>query len=451
MNLIAKFIGRHLTNEPNLVKIVNNIGWLFFDKILRMGIGFFLGVWIARYLGPEQFGLFNYANAYVALFGAIATCGLNGIVVKDLVILPKNANVTLGTAFVLQFISGLVALLLIVGSIAWIRPDDDLCKAMVAIFGVSLVFQSSVVIKYWFESQVQSRYAVWVENGLFLVVALIKIGMIHIQAPLIAFVWVVLFEAILVAIGLFFLYIWKTEGLKYWSVSLKRAKSLLSDSWPLVLSSISIMIYMRIDQIMLGEIVGAEAVGIYSAALRISEVWYIIPIIIVASIFPMIIKSKKNNEALYKNRIQNLLNFMTTLAVVIAVSVTLIANLLIVTLYGKQYDNAAQILIIHIWACPFIFAGVVGSSWYLVENLQRLIFYRTATGAILNIILNFILIPIYGPSGAAFATVISQVLASYILDAFSTKSYPMFVMKTKALFFGLPLVLIELIKKTKLK
>jgi len=408
------------------------MSWLFFDKALRMGVGLFVGVWIARYLGPEQYGLLNYAMAFVALFGAFSTLGLQGIVVRDLVKEPEDTNSTLGTAFILQLAGAAVTVALIVVAIGWMRPDDDLTKLMVAILGAALIFRSSAVVKYWFESQVQSRYVVWVENGIFLFMAAIKIGLILSKASLIAFVWVVLVEAIIVAIGLFAIYIRRTKALYQWSASLSRAKNLLRDSWPLILSGIAVAIYMRIDQIMLGEMIGPEAVGVYSAALRISEVWNMVPMVIVASLFPTIIETKKNNQALYIKRIQQLFNLMVVISFSIALVITMSGDWLINFLFGQRYTEAASVLVIHIWTGLFVFLGVASGRWYILEGLQRLAFYRTALGAIVNIIMNIFLIPKYGVVGAAWATVMANASAAYIFDLSNPKTRVMFYMKSRS-------------------
>lgn len=397
-----------------------------------MGVGLFVGVWIARYLGPEQYGLLNYAMAFVALFGAFSTLGLQGIVVRDLVKEPEDTNSTLGTAFILQLAGAAVTVALIVVAIGWMRPDDDLTKLMVAILGAALIFRSSAVVKYWFESQVQSRYVVWVENGIFLFMAAIKIGLILSKASLIAFVWVVLVEAIIVAIGLFAIYIRRTKALYQWSASLSRAKNLLRDSWPLILSGIAVAIYMRIDQIMLGEMIGPEAVGVYSAALRISEVWNMVPMVIVASLFPTIIETKKNNQALYIKRIQQLFNLMVVISFSIALVITMSGDWLINFLFGQRYTEAASVLVIHIWTGLFVFLGVASGRWYILEGLQRLAFYRTALGAIVNIIMNIFLIPKYGVVGAAWATVMANASAAYIFDLSNPKTRVMFYMKSRS-------------------
>lgn len=401
-----------------------------------MGAGLAVGIWLARYLGPEQYGLLNYAMAFVALFSAVATLGLNDIVVRDLISDPENSHTTLGTAFVLQMAGALTAMGLSFAVIVWLRPQDGLIKAMIVILAGVMIFKSSEVIKYWFESRVQSRYVIWVENGFFLLAASIKVALILSHAPLIAFVWTVLLEAIFVASGFFVIYVSQTNALTHWKVSLSRAKSLMRASWPLALSGIAIMVYMRIDQIMLGEMLGDEAVGVYSAALRVSEVWYMIPTIITASVFPAIIESKKKSEVIYQTRVQGLLNLMASIALVIALVVSFCSNWMIELLFGGYYADAAPVLMVHIWAGLFVFLGGAGNKWYLAEDIQHLILYRTVAGAIVNVFINLALIPSYGALGAAIATVVSYAISAYFLDAFSKKTRVMFVYKTLAILAG---------------
>jgi len=433
MNLLPAFIHRRIAHRPNLVKIVDNIGWLFVDKVLRMGVGLFVGVWVARYLGPEQFGLLSFATAFVGLFGAIAGLGLQGIVVRDIVRDPSRKEDTLGTAALLQFIGGLLAYGLILATIFWLRPDDALAKALVAILGSTMLFKASEVAVYWFESQVLSKYTVWVQNGSFLVFAAIKIVLILNNAPLIAFASVIMAEALMVALLMLVMLGLRGPRLRHLRITLARAKALLADSWPLLLSGIAIVIYMKIDQIMLGQMVGDEAVGIYSAAVRISEVWYFIPMMIVASVFPAILEAKKRSEAQYYQRLQHLYDLMVWLSVAVALPMTFLSTPIVTLLFGENFSASGTVLAIHIWASVFVFLGVASGKWFLAENRQMLSFYRAALGAVVNIILNFLLIADYGPVGAAVATVISQATAAFLFDAVQPVTREMFLMKIKSM------------------
>jgi O-antigen/teichoic acid export membrane protein len=433
VNIVPNFVRRRLAHRPNLLKIVDNIGWLLMDKILRMGVGLLLGVWIARYLGPEQFGQINFATAFVGLFGAIAGLGLQSIVIRDIVNDPDNAKLTLGTAGVLHTIGGLLAFVLALGFIAYLRPDDVIARSIVAILGSAMLFKFSDVAVYWFESQVQSKYIVLVQNCAFLIFAVVKVGLILNMSSLTAFVWTIMAEALLVAILMLLTLGIHGQMLRQFRFTLKRAKELLTDSWPLLLSGFAIMIYMKIDQIMLGQLIGDEAVGVYSAAVRISEVWYFIPMMILTSVFPSILEAKKKSEVLFYQRLQSLFDLMTLISIPVAIAMTVLSSFVIEALYGNAYHDAAIVLAIHIWASVFVFLGVASSNWYLVENLQKLMFIRTAISSVINIGLNFLLIPKYGVIGAAVATVITQALGTLVYDNFRKDTKKLFYMKLASL------------------
>lgn len=397
-----------------------------------MGVGLLVGVWIARYLGPEQFGLLSFALALSGMFGAIATLGLQGIVVRDIVRNPESARLTLGTAAVLQLVGGLVSFLLILVTIAYLRPDDALARTVVAILGALMLFKASEIAVYWFESQVQSKYTVWVQNSVFLVFAVVKVGLILLEAPLTAFVWAMLAEAAVVAAILLLVLNLRGPTLAQLQASFGRARSLLADSWPLILSGIAVMVYMKIDQIMLGIMIGDEAVGIYTAAVRISEVWYFIPMVIVASVFPAIIEAKKHSAELYRARLQKLYDLMVVISIAVALPMTFLSYYVITLLFGEAFAEAGAVLAIHIWASVFVFLGVASSQWFLIENKQILGLQRVVLGAIINVILNFALIPAYGVIGAAIATVFSQLIAAFGFDVLQSITRPMFAMKVRS-------------------
>jgi len=433
MNFISSFIHRRIGHRPNLVKIVHNIGWLFFDKILRMGVGFFVGVWIVRYLGPEQFGLLSFAAAFVGLFGAFVSLGLQSIAVRDIVRNLDCAPETLGITAILQLISGTAAYLIVLIAIAYLRPDDSIARTIVAILGSTMLLKASEISVYWFESQVLSKYTVWVQNVVFLVFAAVKVILILQQASLIAFVWTMLAEAVVVAIIL--LGVMSKYGLLLTKlrINIKRAKSLLKDSWPLLLSGIAVTLYMKIDQIMLGHMIGDEAVGVYSAALRISEVWYFIPMVIVASTFPAILESKKRSEKQYYARLQKLFDLMVVISIGLALPMTFLSTPIVTLLFGEAYRDAGIILSIHIWAAVFVFLGVASSQWIIAEGRQMLSLQRTVIGAFVNVALNLLLIPVCGAVGAALATVISYSVAAFFADVLYKETRKIFSMKVRAL------------------
>ncbi|MDJ0673960.1 MAG: flippase [Calothrix sp. MO_167.B42] len=415
--------------------IIANTGWLFADRLLRMGINLIVVIWVARYLGVQQYGLYNYAIAFITLFSPLATLGLDNIVIRDLVNDSSNKEKILGTAFCLKVLGGFASLLLAVSCIVFLHQDDILTIWIVSILGVAGVIEAVETIDFWFQSQVQSKYAVFARNIAFIVIALVKISLIQMQAPLIAFVWAALAEISLAGIGLAIAYRLKGFSIRLWRWSSSLAKTLLKESWPLILSGFTIMIYMKIDQIMLGKMLDDSAVGFYSAATRISEIWYFIPTAIVASVSPSIYEAKENDARLYNRRIKQLLRLMVLLSVAIAIPMTFLSGTIITLLFGNGYIAAKTVLSIHIWASLFVFMGVATSPWFIAENLTHLSLRRTLIGAVTNVILNILLIPTYGGIGAAIATVVAQAFASFFSNILHQETRKLFIIQIQSLAF----------------
>jgi len=230
------------------------------------------------------------------------------------------------------------------------------------------------------------------------------------------------------------------------SVSLTRTQILLRDSWPLLLSSIAVVVYMKIDQIMLGQMVGDEAVGIYSAAVRVSEVWYFIPTTIVASVFPAILNARSRSKEEYYKKMQQLFDLMLLLSICIALPMTFLSESVVRILFGEAYLAASTVLTIHIWTSIFVFLGVVSSKWFIAEDKQILSLQRTIIGALFNIFLNFLLIPQLGMFGAAFSTLLAQFIVGLLSDIFQKETRSIFIMKIKSFNLFSSIKRMELIK-----
>jgi len=430
---LPDFLRNRLESRQNLQKILTNTVWLFADRILRMGFGLVVGVWVARYLGPEQFGLFSYVLAFVALFGVFATLGLDDIVVRDIVRNPSDKDEILGATFSLKLLGGLVGILLTTAGILLLRPNDRLTHSMVAIIASGLIFQSFDTISFWFQSQVQIKYVVYAKNGAFILIALAKVGLILSHASLIAFAWAALAEIILGAVGLTLAYGANGHLVRAWRGSIARARSLLTDSWPLILAGLAIVVYMKIDQIMLGEMLGNQAVGLYSAATRISEIWYFIPVAIVSSASPSIVEAKAISDSLYYQKVDKLFRLMAVLAFSIVIPMTFFSGHIIDLLYGPEFAGAGSVLAIHIWAAVFVFLGVAQGPWTVNEGLMKLSLQRTVIGAVANVVLNLLLIPRIGVVGAAISTLIAQALSSCILNRFDRRTRRIFTLQMRAL------------------
>ena len=263
--------------------LIGNLVWLLTDQILPMGLGLLVGVWLASYLGLTQFGLLNYAIGLVSLFASAATMGLDTLVVRDIARDPECQEETLGNAFILQLAGGIITLLLAVTAMALVNPKDGLTLWLVGIVAAGTIFQSFETINFCFQSQVQSQYTAVAKNSVSLLVAGIRIGLILVQAAVIAFAWVTLAEVALAGLAIALLYQSRGNNFKLWRVSWQRGKQLLQESGPLVLSSLAIFIYSKIDMIMLGSVDKTE-LGYYAAAVKLSEICYFWPLIIASYI-----------------------------------------------------------------------------------------------------------------------------------------------------------------------
>lgn len=397
-----------------------------------MVVALFVGVYVARYLGPVKFGILNYAISFIGLFSAIATLGLDGIVIRNLVQSPEERERLLGTAFTLKVVGSLLLVVLVLVALQ-MTSSDKFTKALVLIIAAGMLFQSLYVIDFYFQSRVLAKFTSYAHLCSLFVSSITKLGLIAGKASLVWFAWVVVLENAVLAIVLVLIYRKQSLKISQWRLEKKLAIDLLRDSWPLILSGMVVMVYMRIDQVMIKEMLDSEAVGNYAAAVRLSEAWYFVPAAVSSSLFPAIINAKKVSEDLYCARLQKLYSLMVWVAIAIAVPTTFAAEPVIRFLFGGEYNAAAGVLKIHIWAGIFVFLGVASGKWLLTEGLYLLSFYRTFVGALLNIIFNFYMIPLYNIQGAAMGTLLANAIAAYLFDIFKTETRVAFKMKTKAM------------------
>lgn len=438
---LPAFVCKKLEGRHDLQKVIGNIGWLFFDKIIRMGVGLIVGVWVARYLGPEQYGKFNYALAFVALFSAFSNLGLDSIVIREIVRDPECTDETLGTAFVLKLVGAVVTFVLSAVFIYVLRPDDGIAQIMVLIVAVGTFFQAFDTIDFWFQSQVRSRFTVFARNSAFAIVSLAKVMFIWFGAPLVAFAFAGVAEIVLGTYGLVLAYRYTGHRLNKWYFKLASAKELLRESWPLFLSGVFVTLYIKIDQVMVGDMLGDREVGIYSAAVRLVEVWYFIPMAITSSVLPAVIKAKAKGEAEYYAILGNLYLLMIWLSLAVAICITLLAGPIVQTVFGQEYRAGSSVLSISCWSGLFIFFGLVSNHWYLLERLNHYTLYRHIIGALLNIALNLLLIPRYGITGAAVATLVTQFGTSYMFDLVNRPTRILFRIKSRYFFLFLPITI----------
>ena len=413
-------------------RILKNIVWLFFDRFFRLGVGLFVGIWVAKYLGPNNFGKWNYAVAIVSILSAFSTLGLDQVLVKNLIENNTQENKLIGTSFFLRFFGSILAICI---SCGYVNTQNNEGLLLITFFsGLIISFQCFDVIDLKFQSVLKSRVSVIIKNSVFVLCSILKLFAIHQKSNLIIFVVISLMEIILGSIGLIMCY--GITQVINWRLDLKYARLLLNECWPLVLSGIIILLYMRLDQIMIGKMLNLAAVGLYSVSVKFSELWYFIPSVFANSFFPKLIEIKKDLTA-YRNLSLSLFKILFVISFSIAICLSIFAPKIILILYGSSFLISAFALQISIWTAIFVFWGVAAGNMLVIENLNKHNLYKSLQGLIINIILNILLIPHLGINGAAIATLISQIYASYFYYLIPKETRHIFYLQTRSILFFL--------------
>ena len=406
--LRARLDGRHEDG-----RIARNSGWLIADKVVRAVIGLPVAILLTRHLGTEGFGQWSYAMAWFAILSTAAGLGLDGIVVRQMVRQPKCTVTILSSALAMKLVAGAGAIAVGLTVVSFINGHDSVIIGLVSILAGSLLFQAMDVADYWFQAQVASRHVVLARTSAFIVCQLIKVGLIIADASLQAFAWAQLLESALVALLLYSTLARHAEKpLRLREFDSALSLAMLKDASPLLLAGISVVLYMRIDVLMLERLASPHEVGIYAAATRLSEFWYAIPMAWVASASPSLLAAHENDVATFERRMSGLYRGLFWLAALVATGTTLISGQLVSLLYGDGFEEAGPVLAVHVWAAIPVFLGVASSQFLLAENLQMLSLARTLLGLVVNLVLNLLLIPSFGAIGAAAATLVSYTVAT---------------------------------------
>lgn len=420
-------------DEEAFLKYFKNTGWLMFGKILSMVVNLI----IANYLGAISFGDLSFADALTAIVAAVGTLGLDSFIIREIIQEPENKDEILGTSLLLRigvnvFLVPLSVLIYVIFHHFSGKADHSLTW-IVFFLAFASFFKSFNVIDSYFQSQVASKYVVKVQNICVIISAAVKVLLVTLKLPVIYFAVALAFDGLIQAFGLVWMYHSRGYSMRGWTFNRLRAKSLLQQSFPLILSAVMVSIYMKIDTVML-KTVGSAEVGVYNAAAKLSEAWYFIPVAIVTSVFPAIIHARKTDLPRYFKRLGNLYDLLIFISLPVALFISFFGNDIINLLYpNHQYEGAGPMLSIHIWSGIFVFLGSASSQYLLAEGYTLISFQRTALGALVNVLLNLWLIPRYGGIGASLATLVACAFSTFYL-LFIPKTRQQGLMMLKSLF-----------------
>ncbi|MDD4395800.1 MAG: flippase [Bacteroidales bacterium] len=419
--------------HSGLRKYGTNMSWLFAEKIFRMLIGFTVGIYVARQLGPEKLGLLNYAISFAAIFSCVVSLGLDQIVVRELVKQPNKRDALLGTVFMLR-LAGFILMLFGVTAGLTISGNDWNTNLIVLVIAAGYLFQIFQAIEVYFQAKVLSKYIAISQVIAWTIISIFRALFAYWNVPLLYFAYLESGNMLLTSVAYIVSYYAHGNVIFRWTFRKTVATSLLKDSWPLLLSGITGVIYLRIDQVMIKSMLGDSDVGYYSVAVRLVELWYFLPMVICFAVFPAIIKAKEISKELYLLRLKKLFAIIFWLAFIVALPISLFGKYIILFLYGSEYSLAAPILMIYAWRTISCFVGVASSSYLISENLQKYSLIFTAIGAIVNVIMNYILINKLGVAGSAWAALGTTLAIVYICPFLFNNTRELGYMVIKAVF-----------------
>lgn len=399
--------------RPNLIKIIKNISWLSFDKFFRLIVSLLVGILVVRYLGPTDFGLMNLATAFVALFSPFVGLGLLPILRRELIIGKFDENKLMGSVFFIYLITSFIILIFVNIVFLIIRPNDYQALMITFIFSITYILQSLNLLIDYFESRIESKKTVIAGTIALIISNLAKIIFIIFNLPLEYIVIASVIDTFISVSIMLIFYLKSGKNPFSWKFDFFLIKILLKDSWPLVVSGVMVVIYLKIDQVMIGILLNDFQLGLYSVAVKLSEFFFFVPAIIMTSLFPSFVKSKSISKEVYDSRLQKLFDFFTWISIIIIIPIIILSNFIVVFLYGNEYLLAGSALAISIVSLLAVSIRFIIEKYLITENKTKIVFFNALIGAVSNVLLNLILIPIYGINGAAIATVISYTLASY--------------------------------------
>jgi O-antigen/teichoic acid export membrane protein len=407
--------------------------WMLAEQGLRIIAGVFVGIYIARYLGPEKFGVLSYVLAISAFVMVFSRLGMDAVLVRELVHQGGHRDRVLGTAFWMMLATGLACFLLTL-SVVWNTGESQQLKVFISICAASGIFTSFLAIDYFFQSQVKAKYSSICKFFALLSMSVVKLTLVFREADLFWFVVASLIDHVVLA-TIFLSAAFSRFDLGFVSrFDSKIAKEMLKSCWPMVLSSLAILLYMRIDQVMIKNMLDLEQVGIYSAAVKIYESWIILPVVLTVSLLPAITKLKANDPVIYQKRLTQIFRLVHWLSITAALVATLVAEPVMAFAFGEAYRPSAGVVSIVMWTSVFAAMGSVSARYFNVEKMEKKMAARTFVAAISNILLNLLLIPRYGINGAAVATFCCTFLANYVMDWFDKDLRVLLQIKHRAMF-----------------
>lgn len=416
-------------------KVISNVIWATTGKVTTLISALFVGILVARYLGPEQYGIMNYVISIVTLFTVFAQFGMDNIIIRELSKKDFPLNQILGTALKIRIVLAIITILIIAAYTLGFSEDKK-TSYMIMIYSLSMIFQCFDVIKHYFTSIVENKEVVKSEIVRTIFSAGIKILLLLVDAPLIMFILALVLDFIVLSSGYLLAYKKKGLDMKEWGYNKEIAKYLLKNSFPLLISGGAVVIYQRIDQVMIANILDNKELGIFSTAASFVSVILFIPQILSSTISPILVRSHKENNEKYNKEAYKFISITTWCVILISLLIFFISYPLIRYTYGIEYIAGIPVLKILVFKSIAMCLSSTTGQLIIIENIQKYAAIRNIIACIVCIVSNSILIPKYGIIGSAWSAIITVVFQGWLANLFIPAYRDIFKMETKALGLG---------------
>ncbi len=395
-------------------KSFSNACWIIGCKLIKAVLTLVTTMITARYLGVSDFGVINYAAGLVAFVVPIMKLGIDSVLVHQIVEKPDAEGEIVGTSIVLNLISAFLCILGIGAFVCIANRGEEETIIVCVIYSVLLVFQAVEMLQYWFQAKLMSKYSSMAMLFAYIIVAASQILMIVFKVNI---YWFALSYSIdYLFISLILLIAYAKKGTQKFKFSFKRAKELFSISKYYIVSSLLVTVFSQTDRIMLKLMIDSEATGIYSAAATCAGMTSFIFAAIIDSMRPVIFQvAKDEDKTLFHKRMTELYSVIIYFSLIQCIVITLLSPIIIKIMYGEEFAASVNALRIVVWFTTFSYLGSVRNVWMLAENKQKYLWIINLSGALGNVILNLILIPIMGVNGAAVASLCTQIFANVII------------------------------------
>ncbi len=405
------------------------------DNLLKVGVGTIMSIWIARWLGPERFGIYSYAVIYASFFYVLIGLGIRKIVVRELSKPNANNNQLIGTSFFLMLSSAVLMTVLCPLSAFLFSSSSKFSILLISIMSSGFIFRAFETIAYYHESKTQMKWVVIFSTIAFFTGTLIKIVALLNNTWVYWFVTANMLELALGSLLLVFVFPKSIGRWKNLQFDFSTAKRLLKESMPLVVTAVAVKLYTDIDQVMIKNMYSISETGKYAIAAKFSKICSFLPSAVFVSVFPNLVKSRDYNHSLYKKKLQKLYNLCSFSGYGFVIFFMLFSDFIIQVLLGAEYKSSSFFLKILIWSTIFGSLGGARSLYLISENRTNLYMYSVLIGCVINIFLNYVFIPIYGGIAACWTTLITTFIAGIGFNFFIPELRETGFMQLKSLVY----------------